>query len=138
MRNIVLFLSVIALLTISVAIGTNREHESGDDKQLRKIENSFVPDIGRVQILNGCGVNGAASAAADYLREHNFDVKDIGNADTWNYPHTIVASRTKDMTVAQKVADALEIEKIILLRDENDLYDVTVFLGADFGEILNE
>ncbi len=139
MRNVALFLSVCVLLTLSVIIGTNKEDDfSTPELSSSASENSGIPNIGRVQILNGCGINGAASAAADYLREYNFDVKDIGNAETWNYPHTIVASRTKDMTVAGKVADALDTKRIILLRDEKHLYDVTVFLGADYGDIIDE
>ncbi|MFP4415724.1 MAG: LytR C-terminal domain-containing protein [Fibrobacterota bacterium] len=137
MRNIALFLSVFALLALSVVIGTKNENDLPQDSFRKSLEPE-VPDIGRVQILNGCGIDGAASEAADFLRENNFDVKDIGNADTWNYPHTIVASRTKDMTVANKVADALDTDKVILLRDENGLYDVTIFLGADFGDIIHE
>jgi hypothetical protein len=93
-----------------------------------------VPDIGRLLVLNGCGISGAASVVAGYLRDNRFDVKNHGDAETWNYPSTIIVSKTKDMTVARRVAAALKTNKIVLLRDGDETYDVTVILGSDFGE----
>ena len=73
---------------------------------------------------------------ADFLRQHSFDVKSIGNAATSNYPFTIVVSRTTDMGVARQIAKALGTDKLILLRNGDDMYDVTVILGSDFGEMI--
>jgi uncharacterized membrane protein len=88
-----------------------------------------------LEVLNGCGITGAAGATADFLRAKSFDVKTIGNAKTWNYPFTIVASRTTDMSIARKVARALDTDKHILLRtDDTGSYNVTVFVGEDFQE----
>lgn len=95
---------------------------------------SDIPHIGSVRVLNGCGVNNAANEVADYLRDQGFDVKDVDNAPSWNYPHTIVVSRTVDMRNAEKVAKALSTERAILLRTEESLYDVVVYVGADFKE----
>jgi hypothetical protein len=99
-----------------------------------KEESAGIPSVGRVQILNGCGVAGAANKVADCLRARGFDVKNKGNAPTSNYPFTVVASRKKDGSIAELVARALATDKIILLRTADETYDVTVFVGADFSE----
>ncbi|MDD5675469.1 MAG: LytR C-terminal domain-containing protein [Chitinivibrionales bacterium] len=93
-----------------------------------------VPSIGRVQILNACGQDGAGGRMADFLRRHNFDVKNITNAPTSNYEQTLVVSRQADMRCARQVGACLKSDKIVLLRTGEDLYDVTIFVGADYKE----
>jgi len=93
-----------------------------------------VPYIGKVEVLNGCGIEGAAGKVADYLRSTNFDIKSVGNAQTWNYPFTMVISRTLDTTVASQVASSLNTDKMIVIRNNDKMHDVTVIIGPDFGE----
>ncbi|MBD3241195.1 MAG: hypothetical protein GF331_11465, partial [Chitinivibrionales bacterium] len=90
--------------------------------------------IGSVRVLNGCGINNAANSIAEHLRDRGFDVKDVDNAPSWNYPHTIVVSRTKDTRNAERVAQVLSTDRTIMLRTEESLYDVVVYVGADFRE----
>ena len=87
-------------------------------------------------MLNGCGITGAAGAVADFLREKGFDVKNIENASSWNYPNTIIVSRIKDMTIAQQVSEALNTDKLVCIRTGEELYNVSIFVGADFGELI--
>jgi hypothetical protein len=93
-----------------------------------------VPWIGKIQVLNGCGVDGAANVVAEYLRSKKFDVKNIGNAPTGNYQTTLVVSRKKDQAMARQVADALSTSAVFLMRTQDEMYDVTVFVGADYKE----
>jgi hypothetical protein len=95
-----------------------------------------VPHIGRIVVLNGCGISGAAVAVSGFLRDANFDVKETGDADSWNYPFTLVVSKTRDMTIAKQVAQALSTDKIVMMRDGDDTYDAAVIIGPDFGEKL--
>ena len=97
-----------------------------------------VPSIGSVQVLNGCGVDGAAGDVAAYLRSKGFDVKDIGNAPTWNYPFTLVVSRTLDKQTAMQVAKALETDKVVVMRTTERLYDTVVFAGPDYTERIDQ
>lgn len=83
-------------------------------------------------MLNGCGETKAASMIASFLRSKNFDVKEIGNADSWNYPFTIVVSRTPEQTVAKKICKVLNIDKCITLRTHEKNYNVSVIVGADY------
>jgi len=93
-----------------------------------------VPEIGSIEILNGCGAEGAANKVADYLRANNFDVKYLGNADTWNYPFTMVISRNRNDSIAKQVASILKTDKIVRIRKNDNTYDVTVVIGPDYGE----
>jgi hypothetical protein len=93
-----------------------------------------VPWIGKIQVLNGCGVDGAANDVAEFLRSKKFDVKSIGNAPTGNYQATLVVSRKKEQAVARQVADALGTSAVFIMRTQDEMYDVTVFVGSDFKE----
>ena len=139
MRNLIIFLSLCTIVLLSIFIGTKRfsvpdEQNTNEKKTSPKITN--IPNIGRIEVLNGCGMPGAAGKVADFLREKSFDVKNIGNAKSWNYPFTIIVSRTKDITTAKQVCDALNTDKLIILRTGEELYNVSVFIGSDFGELI--
>jgi hypothetical protein len=84
-------------------------------------------------VLNGCGIDGAAKRVADFLRANAFDVKDIGSAPNWNYPATMIISRTKDMAAANELEKILKTGKVMVMRSKDgDLYDVTVIVGPDY------
>ncbi|OGJ87434.1 MAG: hypothetical protein A2268_14900 [Candidatus Raymondbacteria bacterium RifOxyA12_full_50_37] len=93
-----------------------------------------IPHIGSIQILNGCGKPGAAGVVGDFLRKKGFDVKETDNAPDWNYGETIVVSRSADTTVASQVAEALKTPNVMRLRNDQGLFDVTIFVGRDFNE----
>jgi hypothetical protein len=93
-----------------------------------------VPSIGSVQVLNGCGVEGAAKRVTDFLRSKDFDVKETKSAPSFNYETTMVISRTADMGLAKGIGKLLKTDKVILMRVENPLYDVTVIVGPDYEE----
>ena len=139
MRNFIIFLVLCSIVLLSIFIGTKKFSVS--DKQSESKETvsppiSNIPSIGRIEVLNGCGEPGAASKVADFLRAKSFDVKSIGNAESWNYPFTIVVSRTEDMTTAEQVCAALHTDKLILLRTGDELYNVSVLIGTNFGELI--
>jgi hypothetical protein len=135
MRNLTILLVFCSIIIIAILIGVKRASLSKPDLKDSSISSS-IPHIGRVEVLNGCGEPKAASMIADYLRSKNFDVKDIGNADSWNYPSTIVVSRTRESTIAQKVCKVLNTDKFIFLRTNENNYNVSVIVGADFQELI--
>jgi hypothetical protein len=132
MSNLLTLIIVSAILGISIFIGT--EVKTGPDLKQDKKKTVSVPYIGRIEVLNGCGIEGAAGKVAAYLRSTNFDIKSVGNAQTWNYPFTMVISRTLDTTVASQVASSLNTDKMIVIRNNDKMHDVTVIIGPDFGE----
>ncbi len=136
MRNIIIFITLCAIIILAIGIGTKKGTVPQPQTSTGKKTLSRIPTIGRIEVLNGCGISGAAGAVADFLRDNGFDVKNIDNAPAWNYPFTIVVSRTQDMTTAQQVCTALNTEKLILLRNHEELYNVSVIIGPDFGELI--
>jgi hypothetical protein len=158
MRNLILFTTVLITIGAALLIGVPRLHsaeppsaatrepaleiDAQDTAQAPQIPPApltsigrNIPHIGSIQVLNGCGVTGAADRMADFLRSRNFDVKDIGNASSWNYPGTMIISRTADMALANELEKFLKTGKVTLIRNRDEhLYDVTVVVGPDFEE----
>lgn len=128
-----MFTVVLLVIVVSMIIGTKLKPDIVFT-QNKPIENESVPHIGSIQILNGCGTEGAANRLADYLRLKRFDVKDIGNATAWNYPRTMIISRTKDMSLARELEKLLQTDKLVFIRTDEKLYDVTIVVGPDFEE----
>lgn len=133
MKNFFTLILICLIIGIAIATGITRQTQ---DRPLGTIpdaeQQNTVPYIGRIQILNGCGADGAAHQMANFLRSHHFDVKNIGNAESWNYPKTLVISRISDTTIATQVAKALKTEKMLLMKTRETLYDVTVIIGPDY------
>ncbi len=136
MRNSIVFLLVCFIVTLSIFIGIKKKSLIQEQTKTGRTVTAHVPNIGSIEVLNGCGISGAASVVADFLRYKQFGVENIDNADSWNYPQTLVVSRTQDMTTAKLICEALQTENLILLRDGNDLYNVSIFVGSDFGDLI--
>ena len=138
MRNIIIFVIICSVIVVAIVIGANSNSLTTRKQDNNNNTNSFkeVPHIGRLEVLNGCGEKKAASKVADYLRNNNFDVIEIGNADNWNYEFTIVVSHKNDMTIAKKICKALNTDKLILLRDDDTDYDISVIVGADYTGLI--
>lgn len=141
MKNLIFFLLLLLLMAIALLLGHQSLRASSAAQGKKPSE--FVPHIGSVQVLNGCGIAGAAGQMADFLRAKGFDVKEVGNADgwseavaAWNYPFTIIVSKRQDMSIATRVARELNTDKLILMRDDENMYDVIVYLGSDYGELI--
>lgn len=65
---------------------------SPPDLSIRNYEQSSLSNI-EVEVLNGCGVNGAAQQMTDYLRSRYVDVIKTENADHFNYATTLIVQR---------------------------------------------
>jgi len=90
----------------------------------------------RVEVLNGCGAAGLAKEVTDYLRLKGFDVVNVGNAENFDFPETLVVDRVGDMPGAWQVARAVGIDNVIQQKDEELLLDVTLILGRDHEQLL--
>lgn len=90
-----------------------------------------VPEGGqvRVEVLNGCGVPGAADAVASRLRAANILVERTGSARELGYTRDLVIARTADPGPAALVAGCLENPLRLIQRNETADVDVTVIVG---------
>jgi LytR cell envelope-related transcriptional attenuator len=135
MKHFFILLLLAASIASAIFIGMMIADEPQKVDSTVKIEKTHsVPHLGSIELLNGCGVDGAALEVANFLRSKSFDVKNITNAPTWNYTNTLVVSRIKDTTMASRVAQALKTKKMTLIINNTTLYDVTVYIGSDYKE----
>lgn len=99
------------------------------------LDTSAVPaawDRIRVEVLNAGGIDGAAAAARDRLRDQGFDVVYFGNAESWGREESLVLNRGSGAEVADAVARAVGIGTVEAEEDSTRLVDVTVLLGTDW------
>lgn len=132
MKNIIILFLFTVVAGLAILKGSSYTYKIPVKQQIETTDR--IPYIGRLQILNGCGIGGAAHTVAEYLRFHNFDVKNIGNAENWNFTETLIISRFIDTTIAQQVALALLSKNMVLIRTQETRYDVTVIVGNDYRE----
>jgi hypothetical protein len=83
----------------------------------------------RVEVLNGCGVPGAAERVATVLREGRFLVERIGNAPEFGHTENLVIARTADREAMEEVARRLDCPNRLVQRNEAADVDVTVIVG---------
>jgi len=91
----------------------------------------------QVDVLNGCGIGGAASTATSYLRARGFDVVEIRNYKTFDVQESLVIDRRGDLEYARRVAYALGVSKKNIVQQINDDYyvDVSVVVGRDYSSL---
>jgi hypothetical protein len=91
----------------------------------------------KVEVLNGCGVDGMARTVATRLRTAGFDVMTLDNADRFDYPESIVIDRLGNPEDADRVAEALGISNRIqqIVPDPFRIESVTVIIGRDYSRI---
>lgn len=99
---------------------------------------SYAPsrDV-KVEVLNGCGVDGMARTVANRLRASGFDVMTLDNADRFDYPESIVIDRLGNPDDADRVAAALGVGNRIqqIVPDPFRIESVTVIIGKDYARI---
>lgn len=91
----------------------------------------------QLDLLNGCGVPGAASNVTGYLRARGFDVVEVKNYKTFDVKHSLVIDRRGNLELARKVAYALGIEERNVIQQINPDYfvDVSVVVGKDYASL---
>lgn len=83
----------------------------------------------KVEVLNGCGVPGAAERVATLLREGHFIVERTGNAPEFGHTENLVIARTTDREAMEEVARRLDCPNRLVQRNEAADVDVTVIVG---------
>ena len=80
---------------------------------------------------------GVAEKFTDFLRRRNFDVVQSGNYRSFDIDNTMVIDRSGNKANAEKVADALGIERKFIIQQLNNDYflDVSLVIGKDFNQL---
>ena len=94
-------------------------------------------NIIQLEVLNGCGVQGAAVAFTNYLRARGYDVVEVRNYRTFDVKESFVIDRTGELDNAERIAYALGIRKENIVQQLNPEYyiDVSVVIGRDHASL---
>lgn len=132
------FLSV--LLIILIVALTTRIIYPRILNQRAEDRSQLISEIIQIEVLNGCGIPGIANSFTGVLRANGFDVVETGNFDHFDLAETIVISRSGVEDNAKRVAEALGVEQINVIREESPDYylDVTVVIGHDYEKLNKE
>ena len=135
-ENAVLFSCVCGVLLIASIIGYVRTGARTEKmpQTVQAVDVREIPHIGRIEVQNGCGAEGAADKVRDFLRSNQFDVLRFGNASSFNFDSTTIVARKKEMTIARTIAKIMRTRRVILLQNGDTTYDVTVIIGRDYKE----
>lgn len=91
----------------------------------------------KIEVQNGCGVNGIATKISNNLTYQDYQVIAKGNADHWNYEQTILIDlgSGKEKSIERFRKDlGIQKEDVYLLREESDA-DVRVIIGKDYQSL---
>ncbi len=88
----------------------------------------------RIAILNGTHIFGLAAATESYLEEYNFDIVEIGNADSAEYQTTQIIDYGSHPNTANYLVWLMGIPplNIKLGEDPEGDYDILIILGDDW------
>ena len=100
----------------------------------RKPPQAF-PAVTRVQVLNGCGVDGLAAKVAKLLRRQGYDVVDVENTSL--LLESLIVDRVGNRDAARKLAKLLGVGEENIIQQSCDYLelDLTVILGRDYKEL---
>lgn len=91
----------------------------------------------RVEVLNGCGVQGLAAKTKLLLTRKGVDVISTGNAPNHNFQRTLIYIHGDNFKKAEKIKDLMGItaEPLIDEYTSDVPCDMTIILGLDYTEL---
>lgn|GEM_PF-227150 len=127
---------VIIAFSIQNRFATGNEHTIISDAAVVAEPNTVM----KIEVLNGCGVDGLARKFADYLRTQGFDPVTITNYDRQDIPRTMVIDRASNAYVnARQVAKTLGLSddyiSYLASNRPEDVVAVRVIIGQDYKSI---
>jgi hypothetical protein len=122
---------VASLLLVATAfLGCEEEQKKA---AVEKVVRHYSGDI---EVLNSCGMQGAAAKMRSYLRENGFDVVSYRNDRLQNYDETILVLRNPDWEGAKALAKALKTENVMTIYSKRAVVDASIYIGKDFEQII--
>ena len=136
MKKNILYLCSLLLFTILFFLF--KQSINNDETPAELSENlskqSYI--LAEIEVLNGCGESGVANLFTNYLRNNNFDVIEIKNADNFNYQNTLlVVNGDNKINTANELAKMLNIKTKYIKIDKNLIWDFSIIIGKDYKEL---
>jgi hypothetical protein len=132
-----LFLVIDVALVVFVVKRCSEPRIAVEKPAVSKPRREAPERIPQIEVLNGCGVPGLAARFTDHLRQAGFDVVKTDNYESHNMEKTLVIDRKENLKFANKVADALGLDRKRVLQEVSAAYliDATVIIGRDFRSL---
>ncbi len=127
---IVVLALLILFLTYALVIQITRTNTQ-DESTAPVLLNSQI----QIEVLNGCGISGAADKISELFRSRGFDVVNKGNYSSFDIENTLVIDRSNNPAKASLVAEVLGVDQKRIIKQFNNQYflDVSVIIGKDFN-----
>ncbi|MDD5943645.1 hypothetical protein B7988_02565 [Fibrobacter sp. UWB1] len=101
--------------------------------QVVKVKRTYKGDV---EVLNSCGMQGAAAKMRSYLRNNGFDIVSSRNDRLQNYDETILVLRNPEWEGAKALAQALKTDNVLIVHSSRAVVDAAVYIGKDFNQII--
>lgn len=121
---------IISLICCLAVMGCKEEKVQ---PKVQEVKRTYKGDI---EVLNSCGLPGAAAKMKVYLRENGFDVVSTRNDIVQNYEQTVLVLRNPEWEGAQALAKALKTENVMTVISQRALVDASVYIGKDLKQIV--
>jgi hypothetical protein len=92
-------------------------------------KNVPAPEGTNVEVLNGCGIEGAAAKMRERLEANGYTVVAVGNAATFDYKETVIEAAEAEREAALRAAALFGLGDERL---EPPAYDVKITIGDDY------
>ena len=130
-RIISAILTVVTLLFIATAfLGCEEKPKKA---QVVKVKRTYKGDV---EVLNRCGMQGAAAKMRSYLRDNGFDIVSSRNDRLQNYDETVLVLRNPEWEGAKALAQALKTDNVLIVHSSRAVVDAAVYIGKDFNQII--
>lgn len=117
------------MMSLFLFAGCEEEKQAPVEKVVRSYK-------GDVEVLNSCGMQGAAAKMRSYLRENGFDVVSSRNDRLQNYDETVVVLRNPEWEGAKALAQTLKTKNVLVVHSKRAVVDAAVYIGKDFKQIV--
>lgn len=105
---------------------------------IEHVASENLPQVVRLEVLNGCGASGIGKKFADFLEKNGYKAMNVDNFDNFDMPNTIIIDRrSKNKLNGIRVAETLGLPTAAVIYQEKDLpdIDVTIVIGKDYEKI---
>jgi hypothetical protein len=88
----------------------------------------------RIEVLNGTGEDGLGRIVARALLRKKVDVLFVGNADSFDYPHTVLIARREKPEI-KSLGELIGCERFVEQLRNDTMVDATLIVGADYQRL---
>lgn len=90
----------------------------------------------RLNIINGCGISGAAQTVRKSLERHGgVDIVSVGDAGRQTYNRTVIVARKNDLAELERLKALSGITIYTYARMAQPVADYDIIIGRDYSKI---